>query len=44
MKENNLLIPGPAPVPDAVARAMSSEMFNHRGPRFKKLSKSPPLR
>jgi aspartate aminotransferase-like enzyme len=37
MKENNLLIPGPAPVPDAVARAMSSEMFNHRGPRFKKI-------
>lgn len=37
MKENNLLIPGPAPVPETVARAMSTEMFNHRGPRFKEI-------
>lgn len=37
MEKNYLLIPGPAPIPEAVARAMSTEMFNHRGPRFKKL-------
>ncbi|MDI9457642.1 MAG: alanine--glyoxylate aminotransferase family protein [Dethiobacteria bacterium] len=37
MKENYLLIPGPAPIPHTVAQAMSTKMFNHRGPRFKEL-------
>ncbi len=37
MPNNYLLIPGPAPVPHAVAQAMSTEMFNHRGPRFAEL-------
>ncbi|HHX87210.1 MAG TPA: alanine--glyoxylate aminotransferase family protein, partial [Firmicutes bacterium] len=37
MPEHNLLIPGPTPIPPEVSRAMSSEMFNHRGPRFKAL-------
>ena len=37
MKDNCLLIPGPAPIPESVARAMSTEMFNHRGSRFKEL-------
>lgn len=34
MPSNFLLIPGPTPVPQAVTQAMSTEMFNHRGPRF----------
>ena len=37
MNNNYLLIPGPAPVPHAVAQAMSTRMFNHRGPCFKEL-------
>ncbi len=37
MPDQILLIPGPTPVPAEVLQAMSSEMFNHRGPRFKKL-------
>lgn len=37
MDKNYLLIPGPTPIPHAVAQAMSTEMFNHRGPRFKEL-------
>lgn len=37
MKTNYLLIPGPAPVPHAVAQAMSTKMFNHRGPCFQEL-------
>lgn len=37
MPDQILLIPGPTPVPAEVSRAMSSEMFNHRGPRFKEL-------
>ena len=37
MFNKRLLIPGPAPIPPAVARAMSTEMFNHRGPRFAEL-------
>lgn len=32
-----LLIPGPTPVPHKVMQAMSTEMFNHRGPRFAEL-------
>jgi len=35
MKENYLLIPGPAPIPHTVAQAMSTKMFNHRGPALK---------
>ena len=35
MKENYLLIPGPAPIPHTVLGM--STMFNHRGPRFKEL-------
>lgn len=37
MDKEILLIPGPTPIPSAVARAMSTEMFNHRGPRFEAL-------
>lgn len=37
MPDQILLIPGPTPVPAEVSRVMSSEMFNHRGPRFKAL-------
>ncbi|HPU02176.1 MAG: alanine--glyoxylate aminotransferase family protein [Firmicutes bacterium] len=37
MSSKRLMIPGPTPVPPAVARAMSTEMFNHRGPRFAEL-------
>ncbi len=37
MPQNYLLIPGPTPVPHAVMQAMSTEMFNHRGPRFAEL-------
>ena len=33
----NLRIPGPTPVPDDVAEAMSEPMINHRGPEFKDL-------
>ena len=33
----NLRIPGPTPVPDDVAEAMSRPMINHRGPEFKDL-------
>jgi len=37
MREEFLLIPGPTPVPSEVATAMATEMFNHRGPKFKTL-------
>ncbi len=37
MPHDYLLIPGPTPVPHAVMQAMSTEMFNHRGPRFAEL-------
>lgn len=30
-----LLIPGPTPVPERVARAMNRPMINHRGPEFR---------
>jgi aspartate aminotransferase-like enzyme len=32
--ETNLRVPGPTPVPEAVARAGSRPMVNHRGPEF----------
>ena len=31
----NLRIPGPIPVPDDILDKMSTQMMNHRGPRFK---------
>lgn len=37
MIKEYLLIPGPTPVPQAVTQAMATEMFNHRGPRFREL-------
>ena len=33
--EPYLLLPGPTPVPERVARAMSRPMINHRGNEFK---------
>ena len=30
----NLRIPGPTPVPDAVLEAQSAPLINHRGPEF----------
>ncbi len=33
----NLRIPGPTPLPDAVREAGSRQMVNHRGPEFKEL-------
>ncbi|NLW90794.1 MAG: alanine--glyoxylate aminotransferase family protein [Syntrophomonadaceae bacterium] len=35
--EQFLLLPGPTPLPDRVARAMSQPMINHRGPEFKQI-------
>jgi len=35
--EQYLLLPGPTPMPDRVARAMSKPMINHRGPEFKQI-------
>lgn len=37
MNKELLLIPGPTPIPQVIAQAMTTEMFNHRGLRFKKL-------
>ncbi|MEW5783642.1 MAG: alanine--glyoxylate aminotransferase family protein [Bacillota bacterium] len=37
MRKECLMIPGPTPIPAEVALAMSTGMFNHRGPRFKVL-------
>jgi len=35
--EQFFLLPGPTPVPDRVARAMSRPLVNHRGPEFMQL-------
>jgi aspartate aminotransferase-like enzyme len=35
--EQYLLLPGPTPVPDRVARAMNRAMINHRGPEFQEI-------
>ena len=35
--DQNLRIPGPTPVPDAVLDAQSAPMINHRGPEFAEL-------
>lgn len=37
MIKKHLMIPGPTPIPHEVSQAMATEMFNHRGPQFKKL-------
>lgn len=34
MRETNLLIPGPTPLPPEVLRAIGQQMTNHRGPAF----------
>ena len=34
MRESNLLIPGPTPLPPRVLLAMGQQMTNHRGPTF----------
>jgi len=34
MRETNLLIPGPTPLPPRVLKAMGQQMTNHRGPTF----------
>lgn len=34
MRETNLLIPGPTPLPPRVLEAMGQQMTNHRGPTF----------
>jgi aspartate aminotransferase-like enzyme len=34
MRETNLLIPGPTPLPPRVLQAMGQQMTNHRGPAF----------
>ncbi len=34
MRETNLLIPGPTPLPPRVLHAMGQQMLNHRGPAF----------
>jgi aspartate aminotransferase-like enzyme len=34
MRETNLLIPGPTPLPPRVLQAMGRQMTNHRGPEF----------
>ena len=31
----NLRIPGPIPVPEDILETMSTQMINHRGPKFK---------
>ena len=33
----NLRIPGPIPVPQDILDKMSTQMMNHRGPRFKEM-------
>jgi aspartate aminotransferase-like enzyme len=35
--EQNLRVPGPTPIPDAVRRAQAAAMINHRGPEFSEL-------
>ena len=37
MPQQNLRIPGPTPLPDAVREAGTRQMVNHRGPEFKEL-------
>jgi aspartate aminotransferase-like enzyme len=37
MRETNLLIPGPTPLPPRVLQAMGQQMTNHRGPTFGRL-------
>ena len=37
MPSQNLRIPGPTPLPDAIREAGTRQMVNHRGPEFKEL-------
>ncbi len=37
MEKEYLMVPGPTPIPHEIAQAMGSNIFNHRGPRFKVL-------
>ena len=37
VRDVNLRIPGPIPVPDDILEAMAQPMINHRGPEFKEL-------
>ena len=37
---HHLHIPGPAPIPDAVSRAMARPLIDHRGPEFARLTRS----
>src|SRR5258706_3377951 len=37
MAAQNLRIPGPVPMPDAVRAALANQMINHRGSEFKLL-------
>src|SRR5215211_417296 len=37
MSAQNLRIPGPVPMPDAVRAALANQMINHRGAEFKAL-------
>ncbi len=37
---HHLHIPGPAPIPDAVSRAMARPLIDHRGPEFSRLTRS----
>ncbi len=37
MSAQNLRIPGPVPMPDAVRAALANQMINHRGSEFKLL-------
>ena len=37
MEKEYLMIPGPTPIPHEITQAMGSDIFNHRGPKFKDL-------
>lgn len=39
MRKQLLMIPGPTPCPDAVLRALSTQMINHRGPEYMALQR-----
>ncbi len=37
MKKNNLLAPGPTPIPDSVRQALAEPIFHHRTPQYRKI-------
>jgi aspartate aminotransferase-like enzyme len=39
LRKQLLMIPGPTPCPDAVLRALSTQMINHRGPEYMALQR-----